>query len=211
MDDTPVTVAAVDTVGPDALALTLETPEGFDAQPGQFIKFTTTVDGDPTSRFYSISSPTVAETFELTVGIDPEGAVGPQLRELSAGSTVQLSGPYGNAHYEGEDSVLVLAGGPGIGPAVGIAERTLQEGGDAAVVYRDDQPIHRERLADLEVRGGAVEILDSDDPLREGIERAGLDDRQVFIYGFVDFLDDATSALAAAGGEPDRAKVENFG
>jgi len=211
MDDTPVTVAAVDSVGPDAVALTLETPEGFDARPGQFIKFTTVVDGEPTSRFYSISSPTVAETFELTVGIDPEGEVGPQLRDLSAGSTVRLSGPYGNAHYEGEERVLVLAGGPGIGPAVGIAERTIQEGGDAAVVYRDDHPIHRERLGDLEVRGGAVEILDPDDPLREGIERVGLADRQVFIYGFVDFLDDATSALAAAGGEPDRAKVENFG
>lgn len=211
MDDTSVTVAAVEEVGQDAVALVLETPPEFEAQPGQFVKFTTTVDGESKSRFYSISSPTVEGTFELTIGIDPEGEVGPTLRDLSAGSTVTLSGPYGNAHYEGEESVLVLAGGPGIGPAVGIAERVVQEGGDAAVVYRDDTPIHRDRLAALESQGADIALLATDESLHGGIEQVGLDGRQVFVYGFVDFLDDATSAIAAAGGKPDQAKVENFG
>jgi ferredoxin-NADP reductase len=40
---------------------------------------------------------------------------------------------------------------------------------------------------------------------------AGTDDEQVFVYGFADFLDSATAAVEAAGGDSDRAKVENFG
>lgn len=211
MENTAVTVAAIEDVGPDAIALTLETPEGFDARPGQFVKFTTTIAGDSHSRFYSVSSPRVDDTFEVTIGIDPEGTVSPRLRELDPGSTVTLSGPYGNAYYEGDQSVLLLAGGPGIGPAVAIAERTIEEGGSAAVVYRDNEPIHRERLAELESRGASVAMLDSEASLREHVAAVDLTERQVFVYGFADFLDAATAALAAAGGEPDQAKVENFG
>ena len=211
MEDTPVTVVAVETVGPDAIAVVLETPDGFDAAPGQFIKFTTEIDGETHSRFYTISSPTVSETFELTVGIDPDGAVSPALETLDAGETVTLSGPYGNAYYEGESRVLVLAGGPGVGPAVGIAERTIADGGDVAVVYQDDEPIHQERLAELDSRGAAVDILTREQSLAEAVSAVDLADRQVFVYGFADFLDASMSAIAAAGGSPDEAKVENFG
>lgn len=211
MENTAVTVTSVETVGPEAIALTLETPADLEAQPGQFVKFTTTVDGESHSRFYSISSPRVGDTFEVTIGIDPEGTVSPRLREIEPGSTVQLSGPYGNAAYEDEDSVLLLAGGPGIGPAVAIGERTLDDGGSAAVVYRDDEPIHRERLDQLESRGATVAIIDSNGSLQEHVAAVDLTERQVFVYGFADFLDAATAALAAAGGKPDQAKVENFG
>lgn len=211
MEETAVTVADSRAVGPNAVAITFETPTGFDARPGQFVKFVTEVDGATESRFYSISSPTVEDTFELTVEIDPKGEVSPHLESLSPGDHVVLSGPYGNAYYEGEKSVLVLAGGPGIGPAVGIAERTLADGGDAAIIYRDDDPIHTDRLEELDAAGAAVELLDVEEDLLDGIDRVGVADRQIFVYGFVEFLDDAMDAIAAAGGEPDRAKVENFG
>lgn len=211
MEGTVVPIVTVMDVGRDAIALDLETPPEFDARPGQFVKLVITADGEEHSRFYTISSPTVDETFEFTIEIDPDGEVSPSLRELSAGDEVTLSGPYGNAYYEDEEHVLVLAGGPGVGPAVGIAERTLDDGGDAAVVYRDDDPIHRDRLDDLDERGAFVRLLDEDESLTDHVEAAGVADRQVFVYGFVDFLDDAMDAIAAAGGKPDEAKVENFG
>ena len=105
-----------------------------------------------------------------------------------------------------------------MGPAVGIAERALDDGGEAAIVYRGDDPIHGDRLDRIERAGGFVRVPNSSDPLSAGVE-AGLasmneedvGEVQVFVYGFADFLDDAMSAIAAAGGEPDRAKVENFG
>ena len=38
MDETPVTVRAVEDVGPETVAVTFETPEGFAAEPGQFVR-----------------------------------------------------------------------------------------------------------------------------------------------------------------------------
>jgi ferredoxin-NADP reductase len=217
MDETPVTVTAIREVGPDAIALDVETPDGFDAAPGQFVKVVLTLDGEEQSRFYTISSPRVGDTFEMTVGIDPDGDVSPHLRDLSAGEEFRLSGPYGNAYYEDEERVCLIAGGPGIGPAVGIAERALADGGEAVVVYRDDGPIHGERLDALEVEGGDVRVLSGSDPLADAVTTSlstlsgDIGSTQVFVYGFAEFLDDAMDAIEAAGGEPDSAKIENFG
>ncbi len=210
MDQTDVTIAAVEDVGSDAIVLRLETPPGFEAQPGQFVKLEMTVGEETASRFYTISSPDVDDTFDLTIGIDPDGDVSPHLREFSAGDVVTLSGPYGNDYYEGEESVLLLAGGPGIGAAIGIAERAIADGGEAALVYRDGEPIHATRLEALR-DDAMVIVIGTDEPLDEAVERALTDGAQVFVYGFADFLDDAIGALEAAGGHPDAAKLENFG
>lgn len=217
MDETAVPITAVREVGPNAVAIDIETPAGFDAAPGQFVKVELTVDGEEHSRFYTISSPDIGETFELTVGIDPEGEVSPHLRALSPGDNLAVTGPYGNAYYEGESRACLLAGGPGIGPAVGIAERVLADGGQAAVVYRDEEPVHTERLRSLEADGGFVVVLAESESLADATASglASLDgdigSAQVFVYGFAEFLDAAMDAVATAGGEPDRAKVENFG
>jgi ferredoxin-NADP reductase len=205
MEDTEVAVVAVESVGEDAVAIDFETPAGFDAQPGQFVKVA--LHGVEESRFYTISSPDVDGTFEITVGIDPEGEVGPELAELTAGDTVEVSGAY----YEGEQRVLILAGGPGVGPAVGIAERALDEGGEAAIVYRDAAPIHDDRLTELNERGASVAVLAPSSPLASSVDDALTEETQVFVYGFADFLDDATAAISAGGGDAEAAKVENFG
>jgi ferredoxin-NADP reductase len=211
MEDTPVTVDAVREVGEHAVALDFETPSSFDAAPGQFVKLTLRVDGGEESRFYTISSPDVEDTFEITVEIDPDGEIGPELAGLAPGDEVRASGPFGNAYYEGEEEVLILAGGPGVGPAIGIAERALDEGKDTAVVYRDDHPIHQSKLTALDERGTFVRILADGESMDEAVREVLTDRTQVFVYGFADFLDAATGAIAAAGGEPDAAKVENFG
>lgn len=211
MERTSVPVAEVTSVGPAAIALEFETPEDFEAKPGQFVKLIAAVDGEEESRFYTISSPTVADSFELTIEIDPDGAVSPILTDLEAGDELLLSGPYGNAYYEGEAAVTILAGGPGIGPAVGIAERAIADGGSATVIYRDDDPIHEERLGALEADGVTVRILEEDADLAGAIDAEAIADAQVFVYGFVDFLDEAMDAIASAGGDPEAAKVENFG
>ncbi|WP_049999140.1 FAD-dependent oxidoreductase [Halococcus sediminicola] len=213
MDPTETPVESVHSVGPDAIALDIHTPAGFDARPGQFVKLSLAVDGERVSRFYTLSSPGVKDTFEITVGIDPDGDVGPRLAALEPGATVTVAGPFGNAYYEDEPRTTVLAGGPGVGPAIGIAERTLADGGESAIVYRDDDPIHDERLAALDEAGVAVTVLDEQESMTDAVENAlaGTPDEQVFVYGFADFLDVATDALQAAGGDPDRAKVENFG
>ncbi|MFB6223257.1 MAG: FAD-dependent oxidoreductase [Haloarcula sp.] len=211
MDERVLDVVAVRDVGPDTVAIDIETPDAFDAQPGQFVKLTLTVDGEDISRFYTVSSPTVAETFEITVGIDPDGELAPQLAALEAGDDVRIAGPFGSDYYEGESRVVVLAGGPGVGPAVGIAERALDDGNEAAIVYQDDAPVHEERLDALRDGGALVSVIDGDESLTDPVADAVAEDGQVFIYGFADFLDAATEALDAAGVSTDDAKVENFG
>jgi len=214
MEDATLSVAAVETVGSDTVAIDIESPEDFDAQPGQFVKVTLdTADGEE-SRFYTVSSPDVAGTFEITVEIDPEGELGPVLAELEAGDELLVSGPFGSDFYEGEDPVVVLAGGPGVGPAVAIAERALDDGHDAVVVYRDDEPVHTRRIEALRERGATVAVLEDGASLSAAVESAvdrhGVDS-QFFVYGFADFIDAATTAIESAGGDTSTAKIENFG
>jgi 3-phenylpropionate/trans-cinnamate dioxygenase ferredoxin reductase subunit len=211
MEEAELTVADVRSVGADAVAIDFESPSDFEAMPGQFVKLTLAVDGEDASRFYTISSPDVDDTFEITVGIDPDGDVGPLLADLSAGDAVWVSGPFGSSYYEGEPQVLVVAGGPGVGPAVGIGERALDDGGHAAVVYQDEAPIHEDRLSGLADRGASIAVLGPNEDVGAAVGDALTEDTQVFVYGFADFLDTATAAISAAGGEPDEAKVENFG
>lgn len=213
MEDRATTIEHVQRIGPGGVAVALATPDGFDAAPGQFVSITAEVDGEEVSRVYTISSPDVRGTFEITVAVDPEGAFTPWLADAAPGTTVQVSGPYGTAYYEGEPDVLVLAGGPGVGPAVAIAERVAEDGGRPTVIYRDETPLHRDRLRALDEDGAAVTILDADAPLTEPVAHAYGENpgQQVFVYGFDGFVTDAEAALAAAEGNLGAAKVENFG
>jgi len=213
--DATVAVSAVRDVGPRTVALELESPEGFDAEPGQFVKLSTAIDGEGYARFYTLSSPGVDDTFEVTVGVDPEeaGPFSQFLIDLEAGDALDISGPFGDSYYEGESRVVVLAGGPGIGPAVGIAEAAIGDGNDAAIVYRTDAPAHGDRLEALRNSGASVDIVDESDEVGDAVAAALTDDadEQVFVYGFAGFINDATTALDDAGLGPEDAKVENFG
>jgi ferredoxin-NADP reductase len=213
MDATAV-VTAVESVGPRTVAVEFESPEGFDARPGQFVKLSATVAGEEYGRFYTLSSPDADETFEVTVEVKPDegGPFSEFLANLEPGSRLEMSGPLGRSYYEGEPRVVVLAGGPGVGAAVGIAERALREGNQAAVVYRYDlAPVHRGRLASLRGAGATVKMLDG--PIADSVEEVvtGSPGEQVFVYGFDPFCEEATAAIEAAGGDPDAAKVESFG
>ncbi|SDX88001.1 FAD-dependent oxidoreductase [Halobellus clavatus] len=211
--DATVAVSAVRDVGPDTIALELESPDGFTAQPGQFVKLLGTVDGEEYARFYTLSSPSVDDTFEVTVGVDPEeaGAFSRYLLALTPGDTLDISGPFGRNFYDGESRAVVLAGGPGVGPAVGIAEAALADGSEAAIVYQTDAPAHQERLDALREAGVSVSITAGD--ISAAVEDAVTGDpgEQLFVYGFAEFVDDATAALEAAAVDADEAKFENFG
>lgn len=210
MDETAVAVREVREVGPDTVAVTFESPAEFTAEPGQFVRIIAEFEGEEEGRYYTLSSPTVEGTFEVTVGVDPEGTLGPWLASRESGDEVRIEGPYGDDYYEGEETIVVLAAGPGVGPAIGIAERAVTEGADVTVVYQDDEPVHEERLAGLSVAGGRVVFVTGD--LSEAVQSAA--DRPgaaPFVYGFADFCEEAVDALDAAGFDTDDAKVESFG
>ena len=208
MEKTEVSIEAVREVGPDTVAVEFETPEDFDAQPGQFVKLEAHVESEHVSRFYTLSSPDVRGGFEITIGVDPEGTLGPWIAdEKREGDTVTIEGPYGSAYYEDEPASLILAGGPGVGPAVGIGERAIADDNEVTIVYHDDDPVHQDRLEALRKEGGTVIITDD---LADHVE-SHYDGQQVFVYGFQEFVTEALRELEDAGGDPDDAKVENFG
>ena len=208
--DAIIAVRSVSTVGPDTVAVSFESPPGFDARPGQFVRLAAEVDGEDHARFYTISSPDTEGTFETTVGLDG-GEFSEFLADLDPGDELEMAGPFGEEYYEGEKRAVVLAGGPGIGPAVAIAEAALDAGNDAAVVYRDDTPAHGMRLDALRDRGASVVVTDGD--VEEAVADAvtGKRGERAFVYGFEAFVEEATAALSAAGYDGEEAKVESFG
>lgn len=215
--DATVTVVDREPVGPDTFTLTFDSPEEFEGLAGQFVKVSGEVSGDSYARFYTLSSPNTAETFEITVEVAAEG--GPfsdYLAGLTPADEVSIAGPYGDDHYDGEGRAVVLAGGPGIGAAVAIAEAAHANDAETAVVYRyEDEPAHQKRLDALEATGAVVTMLGDAD--EEAFAAAvddvltGGDGEGVFVYGFAPFVESATAAIVAAGGDVDGAKIENFG
>jgi len=202
-----VTVAAVEEVGTRTVALELETPEDFDAEPGQFLLVRATVDGVEETGYYTLSSPDTAETMEVTVEYVPEGTLAPWLAERDPGDEIEIEGPFGDVRYTGDGDAIVLAEGPGIGPAVGIAERARREGHDATVVFWGEQPPHRDRLDALEADGATVLLVGSLDEAADTLADAG--DATVYVFGFESFVRDAKTVADAVG--VDDLRAESFG
>lgn len=212
MNATTVSINDVERVGPSTVALELETPPGFDADPGQFVLVRATPADESIARHYTLSSPTVDDTFELTVGVDPDGDLSPWLADREPGDEIQIEGPFGNVAYECDRDVVTLAGGPGVGPAVAIAEAAHESGHDAALIYQDGQPAHGDRLDALAAEGVPVTILaDGEETrFREAIADR-VDEGQLYAFGFSAFVERVADAIEAAGGDPDEAMIENFG
>ncbi|MEF8774824.1 MAG: FAD-dependent oxidoreductase, partial [Halobacteriales archaeon] len=175
-------VRAVREVGPDTVAVDLAPPADFDGRPGQFVLVRVRVDGDghpvadqgappddegprrgaeTVTRAYTISSPSVDERVEITVGVDPTGDLSPWLAGLESGDVLPFDGPFGEVYYDPDEhgDAAVLAGGPGVGPAVAVAEAARAVGHDAAVVYEDETPAHIDRLEALAAGGARVAVV----------------------------------------------------
>ena len=214
--DATVAVVGVESVGSDTIAIEFESPEGFDARPGQFVKLTGTADGEEFSRFYTISSPDAEGSFELTVGVDLDeaGAFSRHLMDLEPGDELDVAGPFGRSYYESESRVVILAGGPGVGPAVGIGEAAIADGNEVAIVYQyEGTPAHETRLEELRDASALVTLIDESEALADHADEiiTGGDGEQVFVYGFSEFVGEAELALTDADVDPGDAKIENFG
>lgn len=140
--------------------------------------------------------------------MDPEGTLSPWLCERPVGESVSVDGPFGDIRYSGERDVAILASGPGIGPAVGIAERAHMEGSKASVIHDEETPIHQRRLETIERNGGTVSYAPDDDALVTSIIDATPE--AVFVFGFERFVSNARSALSTTDMDVPVA-VESFG
>lgn len=203
-----VEITRLEDVGENTIAVEVEAPADFEAYPGQFVLVRATIDGEEETGYYTISCPTVDETFEMTVAVEPDGTVGPWLAEHALGDEITVEGPLGDVQYVDDGDVLVLASGPGIGPAMGIGERARELGYDSTIVYGGSQPPHRDRLTVLEAAGATVVLSDD---LDAAIGSLDVSTPETYVFGFRDFAHRARDALSQAGVDVEDVEIEVFG
>lgn len=201
-------ITRLEDVSNQTIAIEAETPPDFEAYPGQFVLVRATIDGAEEGAYYTISSPDIEDTFEMTVAVDPDGTLGPWLAERTLGEAITVEGPFGDIKYTGDDDALVFAGGPGIGPAVGIAERAREAGHDATIVYNGSQPPPGARLTALEENGATVVLSDH---LDAAIESLDVSDTETYVFGFQAFVERTKNALDEANILLEDAEIGSFG
>lgn len=201
-------VRAVHTVGPRMVALVLDAPQEFTGYPGQFVLVRATINDEPLGRHYTISSPDTEDTFEITVEYTPDSTLSHWLANRTPTDRVHVEGPLGRLYYDGSTPVVVIASGPGIGAAVGVADRALQHDQPATIVYHAPALAHEDRLAKLASRGATV--LVSSHPTT-GITDRVLDAGDVYVFGFREFIDPVRETIQATGRDPDDIAFENYG
>ena len=167
----PLTVAAVDRLGDDAVAVTFDVPaelsESYAFRAGQSLTLRRVLDGRDERRSYSICAP-AGERPRIGVREVPGGLFSRWLvHEVSAGDVVEVSTPTGSftpaAAAPGGRHVLVAAGS-GITPVLSIAATVLRDAGSSVtLVYgnrRTTSVMFAEELADLkDAYGSRFELV----------------------------------------------------
>lgn len=204
-----VKIESITDVGQDTFALEFVTPSNFEAHPGQFILVRAEIDGEEKTGYYTLSSPDVKNTFEVTVAITPGGTLGPWLVDRKVGESITVEGPYGDIQYLGNTDAVVLAEGPGIGPAVGIAERATSKGKNARIIHTEASPPHAERLNSNQ--NDYVSVTQASTTKELLNELANVSNEQIYVFGFEEFVEKAKEALEKADIGPASAEIESFG
>ncbi len=129
-----LTIAAVDQLTPNAVALTFTIPENlkktFSFVAGQYITLKHDIDGEEVRRAYSISS--APSSGKLTVGIKkvPDGTFSVYANEsIKTGDVLEVMPPEGRFVFEkdgSEKTIGAFAAGSGITPIMSIAETVLE-------------------------------------------------------------------------------------
>lgn len=204
------TITDVQPVGEETIAVDVETRRPFEGQPGQFVLVRVSIDDGVETAHYTISSPEVTDRFELTVGIDSEGTLGPWLQSASPGDVIELEGPFGDTYFESEDRISILAQGPGIGPAVGVGEQAVRAGSDLAIYYLNETLPHAERLEALGEAGATVSHSTDVEEFTDAVID-GLGEEQVYVFGFSWFIDAVEEVLEDTASPLPSPKIEDFG
>jgi ring-1,2-phenylacetyl-CoA epoxidase subunit PaaE len=131
----PLTVAAVEPLTDDAVAITFDIPEGlkddYAFTQGQHITVRTELAGDDVRRNYSICSPVSSGVLRIAVKRLPGGAFSEHaLEKLRVGDVVDVMTPSGRFFTvldpEHDKHYVCIAAGSGITPVLSIVATTLE-------------------------------------------------------------------------------------
>ena len=208
----PMLIASVIAETPDAVSLVLGT--AFDYLPGQYL----TVRTPAGVRCYSLAScPFTDAAPKVTVKRVRGGKVSNWICDnVRAGDTLDFAGPAGTFTPGSlDDDLLLLAGGSGITPIMGIIKAVRARGqGDLSLVYANRDRDSVIFAGELDGLVPVTHWLDSErgvptaDALAAVLSPYG--DREAFVCGPEAFVAVAEKALQLAGVPLDRIRVERF-
>jgi len=235
----PLTVAAVDQLTDDAVAITFDVPDElrgtFDFAAGQSLTLRRVVDGTEHRRTYSICSPAGAAP-RIGVRELPGGLFSAWLlHEVRPGDVIEVQPPSGSFRADPAQGGrhLCIAAGSGITPMLSIASTVLSNpGAEVTLLYGNRTTatvMFAEELADLKNDHGArfdlIHVL-SREPRDVELFSGRLDaDRlrtiltalvpvdgvdHVWLCGPLAMVQDARGVLAELGVAPERIHVELF-
>jgi 3-ketosteroid 9alpha-monooxygenase subunit B len=222
-------VAEVIAETPDATSLVIPVPPeltaAFAYRPGQYLTVRVPEGDGSVSRCYSLaSSPHTDTDLKITIKRVRGGQASNWICDhVRAGATIDLAPPAGEFTPASlDDDLLLLAGGSGITPAMGIIKSVLAHGkGRLALVYanRDQESIifAPELAALAERHPGRLAVthwLDGERgaPTAETLAPllAPFAGREAFVCGPEPFVVVARQALRHAGVPEERVRVERF-
>ncbi len=146
-----LTVAAVDTLTPNSVAITFDIAANlkntFSYSPGQYITIKHTINNDEVRRAYSISS--APSSGKLTVGIKKvEGGTFSVYAnsKIKVGDVLEVMPPEGRFTFEPNQkiqNIAAFAAGSGITPIISIAQTVLESNASNTfvLVYGNQNPI----------------------------------------------------------------------
>lgn len=182
--------------------------------PGSHIDVALTADSRATTRSYSLVGDCRPDTCRIAVKLAPEGRGGSRyMWSLVPGSRISISSPKNLFELRyGAPGYLLIAGGIGITPIVGMALSLARRKANVRLVYgvrSDDElafgDLLREALGD-----GLVSRIDA--PIDVAAEIKSLPaGGEVYVCGPIPLLDAVRSAWTAAGREPTALRYETFG
>ena len=197
----------------DIVGLTLTVDGGFSWLPGQYADVH--VPGsDDAKRSFSIASLPGDGHLEMMIKRYPGGRFSSLLgNEIKPGSQLHLTGPYGAFHLRRSDRpILMIAGGSGMAPVLGVLRQLAAEGCDRPVRFyygaREERDlfmldeIRQLGLTDFEFTPVAGRFVHE-------VVRVPADP-DVYMCGPPPMIDAAEAMLAASGVDPARIFTDRF-
>ena len=237
-----LTVTAIDRESADVLSLTMRRPDRQpmpmpSALPGQYVvlRLPRAAGGTALFRSYSLSGPSSAQRYRISVKIEPNGAAGPYLQEhIRVGDMIDVSPPRGSFVLEAaERPIVLLSAGIGATPCLSMLHALAAAGSTRDILWLHAARDRQHHPFAAEVRGllpllancrsyvcysrpGPQDLPGEDfngtghltpSVFNEiGISR----EADVYLCGPVRFMADMKDALAAVGVAPKHIHVELF-
>jgi len=213
-----IVVTAVRDLTPSVREFTLETPWVAPHGPGAHIDVEVLIDGRPDTRSYSLVGEGGGPVRRIAVKGEPNSRGGSRyMWSLSPGARLKATPPSNSFELSQEDGAyLLLAGGIGVTPMVGMASALVRRGADARMIYagraRGEMAYLDELAGSLGERLTVSADEDGGGPPDLAAAFAGLvPDAQVYVCGPIPMLEAAKRAWAAAGRAVSNLRFETFG